>query len=435
MPITTTVDSWKKATSVFAHSRSKELKAVDTALKNFHDPAAPGTPLTKTQALAAALVSWKATKGTGTEWQTSIRKKNSVVTRFDAEVTAHLAALTPGAAGAAPVVVPAPPVVRAPVEPGAFHRTQMEARTASAWKFYTPHVSTGPNDPLATAHGFRVYTDPDIALLAPTHADFKTWKTFEVALVNNAVKDSRAALQAAIDDLEHMDAPGQARFERFFGTYSDDHRDFVTDNFKAIKAVLSVNPVAPAVPVAAGASNVARARAQFEAPRPVAPAPAPIPIALPAGLAVIDATNDARSFWRGTFGYTTRNRAPGNAVPFYIGRGFFNRSTTIAPSGGDWRGALSTEARVRGDATVVTMLHELAHACFFACDVPTVASGKVLDARGFPPDNDSPANDVRSDEALATAWPGLALLNADSYGQYAFAAWRRVQVAAFGGTA
>ena len=411
MPITITAKKWKDDTAVFAHSRSTALKQVDAALAAYHNPANTAPLLVKTQALQTAFDQWKTSKGSATEWTTSIRNKTGIAATLDREIRAELARLTvrPAAAAPPPPTASAPisaPVV--PVEPGSFHQAEMEAKAAWAWAMFTPRPSTGPGDVFEMAHGYRVYTDPRRTNLAPSDGAYKNWTHYEVSLLNNAVKDSRAALTAAVSDLEHIDAAGRTRYARFFGTYSDANRDFVLKNFKSIQRVLNVDPAPPPVALAPGANSVARMRARFEQPAAPAAPVVPTPTALPAGLAIIDATNDGEDFWRNVFGFTSRNRAPGGAVPFYVGRAFFNRNTTIAAStvGVDLRRALSTEARVRGDATVVTLLHELAHACFFASDLPTVASGKVLDADGMPPDNNTPCADQATDVALAAAWPG-----------------------------
>jgi hypothetical protein len=347
------------------------------------------------------------------------------------------------------------PAVAPPVEPGSFHRAQAEAKVASPNAMYLPRPTTGLNDPFNFAIGYKVYTDPTRANWASNHADFKRWGRNEIVILNNAFTDAKAAVTAAIADLAVLGAaaaagpvptPARARFERFFGTHSDTNRNFVLNNFKSIEKVLAGKPAPPAVAAAAAAppappQGVAQLKKKFEQLAPahvpaavVAPPAAPVAVALPAGLAVIDATNDSDDFWRTCFGFTFRNRAPNNSVPFFVARAFFKRNTTIAVGAGavDLRRALGIEAWVRGDATIVTIVHELAHACFWASDVPTVASGKVLDANGFPADNLTPCNDIGADETLAQTWPGLAILNADSYGQFAFAAWRNVVSAKFG---
>jgi hypothetical protein len=91
----------------------------------------------------------------------------------------------------------------------------------------------------------------------------------------------------------------------------------------------------------------------------------------------------------------------------YVGRTFFTGAGSYA---------------VSSDATVVTVVHELAHACFGASDVPTVASGLALDGNGMPPPGAAVCNDLANDEALAAATPALALENADNYGQFAWLA-------------
>lgn len=75
-----------------------------------------------------------------------------------------------------------------------------------------------------------------------------------------------------------------------------------------------------------------------------------------------------------------------------------------------------------GDATIVTLVHELAHAVFNASDVPNVGSGGVLNAAGMPTTPNNVANSSADDIALAAATPDLAAVNADNYGQFAFEA-------------
>jgi hypothetical protein len=76
---------------------------------------------------------------------------------------------------------------------------------------------------------------------------------------------------------------------------------------------------------------------------------------------------------------------------------------------------------VSSDATVVTLVHEMSHACFMASDVPTVASGQALDGNGNPPGGAAVCNDAAEDQNLAVHDPDSAIRNADNYGQFAWA--------------
>jgi hypothetical protein len=124
-------------------------------------------------------------------------------------------------------------------------------------------------------------------------------------------------------------------------------------------------------------------------------------------LQVIDSRNDAgKMTW---FAATFRNSAAGGDILMYVGRAFFVNST-------------ATGFNTSTDFTVGTIIHELAHACFGASDVPTVAAGgkAQLDGSGMPLVG-AVCNDADSDKDLAADDPDAALLNADNYGQFA---WR-----------
>lgn len=322
-----------------------------------------------------------------------------------------------------------------------------------------PYTPTDKNDPTRSARGYKIYTDPSRTNLVATAADYRKLSLGDIHTLNKAIDDTKQALAAAIKELDNTStpAPGGAKsaalllYERFFGTFDTNNKSFVLDGLKKIQGVLNATGVTPPPVAVVTGGKVSQLASKFgpsvstkpltptgpKPPTPAATTPAtpatPVAAPPPPGLAVVDATNDDQQFWRNCFAFTYRNGAYNNAVPFFIGRAFFSGLKYVDIQGtpllGDVRQSLTAVAETRGDATVVTMIHELSHGCFWAVDVPTVASGKVLNANGMPPDNDDPCNDIANDETLAQTYPGLASINADNIGQYAFFAWRRALAA------
>ena len=342
----------------------------------------------------------------------------------------------------APVVV---------TEPGNFHMVEARSRASAANVNIVPSVPSGAIDPITKAQGYRFCVVAGATMLATTDAEFEPLTDGKVVLLNKAIMDVRMALNATVRELGTLGPPalGMAksaaltRYEDFFGTFSSTNRDYAVANYKKIQAVL--DGTRPQVTAPTSLADKRKAFEAFQKPTtgpsyaslgrastlstpptttPAASQPAP-------GLWVQDSRNDSRPFWRGVFAFTNRNAAHNNAVVFYVARGFFNGQSNISITKTDGlhdgRTQLTTAAEVRGDATVVTFVHELAHACFWASDVPTVTamtSGLVLNSSGMPPDNDHAIVTIPDCKDLALAYPGLALINAESYGQYAFAVWR-----------
>jgi hypothetical protein len=124
-------------------------------------------------------------------------------------------------------------------------------------------------------------------------------------------------------------------------------------------------------------------------------------------LYLIDARNDVdKKDW---FAAAYRGEAATGRVQMFIGRAFFQGRPSVS----------ERYYQTDTDFKVGTIIHELAHACFSASDVPTPASGLVLDAAGMPPRGAAVCNDEASDELLATASSALAMRNADNYAQFA----------------
>jgi hypothetical protein len=233
--------------------------------------------------------------------------------------------------------------------------------------------------PLAT-QGYNLIADPLPITLLPVGQRVPAFTRAQIQRINEAIARCKRAVELAVDAIAAVTAPvpmaplnaTQALYTDFFGAYDITRRATVRDNFLSIGAVLG---------------GVRGGRAGT--------------------LNLVDSRNDQEKYqW---FAATYRNSAAGGAVKMYVGREFF-------AGGGSYD--------VSSDATVVTVVHELAHACFGASDVPTVGSGQVLDGTGMPPRGAAVCNDLASDKALAARYPDRALLNADNYGQFAWLALR-----------
>ncbi len=210
--------------------------------------------------------------------------------------------------------------------------------------------------------GYALIVDPDP--VNPIGTPLPPLTRAEVVRINEAVARMKRAIQAAIDGMTGA-MPNQL-YTRLFGAYDEGRRRQVLANFQSLAAVVQ------------GTGHGG-------------------------GLYLIDARNDQEKYqW---FAATVRGSATANTANVWIGRSFFSGR-------GDYE--------VSSDATVVTMVHELAHACFSASDVPVAGSGHVLDASGMPPHGVDVANDLAEDERLAQADPALAVRNADNYGQFAW---------------
>jgi hypothetical protein len=146
---------------------------------------------------------------------------------------------------------------------------------------------------------------------------------------------------------------------------------------------------------------------------------------------IVDGRNNADPSLANAFAYTYRPVLLGIAgdvtsqMLVYLARAFF---PTRAYGGGV--SALSVP--VVDDATIVTLIHEVAHGCFNASDVPCVGSPEFmhggnpggLDPQGMPPPGASPSNDLVWDMLLAAQHPALAMENADNYGNFVYACRR-----------
>lgn len=125
---------------------------------------------------------------------------------------------------------------------------------------------------------------------------------------------------------------------------------------------------------------------------------------------LVDGRNDNTNL-RYAFAATVRGNVT-SSVLVYIFRSFFPAN---------WRDVNQRNLPVIDDATIITLAHELSHACFNASDVPCVGSGRVLDARGMPPPpGDRVSNDLVWDLKLAGTNPALAMVNADNYGCFIY---------------
>ncbi len=234
-----------------------------------------------------------------------------------------------------------------------------------------PRHVTRVATPLPTA-GYFLIEDP--GPVTPTVDVQPPLTRSQVQRLNEAVARCKQAADLAVEAIGGLSlqpsnplTPEQARYVRWFGALDANRRRQVLQNFMSICIVL-------------GGQRGGRQGT----------------------LNIIDARNDAQKFtW---FAATIRNSVQNHSVRMWIGRAFF--------SGGSYE--------VSSDATVVTMIHELAHACFGASDVPTVGSGLQLGADGMPPSGAPVCNDATQDEQLAAADPESAIINADNYGQYAW---------------
>jgi len=198
----------------------------------------------------------------------------------------------------------------------------------------------------------------------------------QIQQINEAMERTFKAVDEAIKASTKVTSAGtwqQTLYNQFFGAYDNARKIQIVKNFQSIHRWL-------------------------EGPRGGAQ-----------GLiTLVDSRNDtAKKDW---FAATVRNSAAGGQVLIYVGRSFF----------------LSQQHLVGyhnlTDFTVGTLVHELAHACFGASDVPTVASGGrgALDTNGMPTVA-TVCNDDVSDRDLAANDPDAAFLNADNYAQFA---WR-----------
>jgi hypothetical protein len=107
-------------------------------------------------------------------------------------------------------------------------------------------------------------------------------------------------------------------------------------------------------------------------------------------------------------------------VKIWLGRDFFSDGKS---GGADFKAVVSRTT----DATVGTMVHEFSHGVFNAVDCPPVNSDGswrlTPDAVSWEsPDNDVQASTQEMDKALAVKEPRAAIVNADSYGQFAVGA-------------
>jgi hypothetical protein len=289
----------------------------------------------------------------------------------------------PGLAGAGPL----PGVTAAQLQGAIGRQTHVTAAQQVA-----PAAAPAPMGAVAVAgtvqpDGWSLINDPSPFTPYAGGDQAGPLTNVEVQRVNEAVRRTKRAIEVAIQELSQLRPPGApapntpaGRYARFFGPLTTAVADTtrkseVLDNFQSMATTVS----------GARGTNMS-------------------------GLRFIDARNDNQK--KDWFAATVRGSAVGqNHVNVYIGRSFF-----LAFGGVQDRG------HVAGDATVVTLVHELAHAVFSASDVPVAGSGHVLDAHGMPPPGAAVANDAAADAALATASPNLAPLNADNYGQLAFAA-------------
>jgi hypothetical protein len=282
---------------------------------------------------------------------------------------AHLRATFPGLA---PVVAPAPPGMRM-FPTAALNPVTVQAQRPPAPPAPLAGGLVAVPTPLPT-QGYNLIVDPDPVTLAAN--PLPVLSRAEIQRINEAVARTKRAVDLAVAGIAAVQAGTASTqlslYQRFFGTFDINRRKAVRDNFGAIATLL------------AGQRGGVQGT-----------------------LNVIDARNDAQKMtW---FAATVRNSMANSTVKMWMGRAFFSGR-------GDYG--------VSSDATIVTLVHELAHACFGASDVPTVASGLVLGNNGMPPSGALVCNDVRSDEILAQHSPDLAIRNADNYGQYAWEALR-----------
>lgn len=348
------------------------------------------------------------------------------------------------------------PAAAALAEPGEFHMNDARSRASVPHSNVIPCVPSGPRDPVAAAQGYRFCVSSDRTNL--TGAQLVRLTLGDVSLINRAILSTRTAVNDTIAELKAIapSVPRAAksealiRYERFFGAFSEANRKYALENFQKLQAVLGCSSVVPSVSAAAQPNaGVAEKIRHFERVQQkpscdnktvllgraaVFTAASPPPSAAPVasqpgpGLWVHDARNDSEQLFRHAFAFTYRNAAHNGAVVLYLAEGFFRKvaSITVTKTEGrhDMRQQLTAVAEARGDYTVLTLIHELAHACFWACDVPTVSSGKTLDADGLPPDYVDVVTTPQGCSDLAAAYPGLSLINAHAYGCYAFAVWR-----------
>jgi hypothetical protein len=198
----------------------------------------------------------------------------------------------------------------------------------------------------------------------------------QVTRINEAIRRTGSAVTGALEALASVRGVANASaaetlYAEYFGAFDVARKREIMKNFQRIDLLLS------------GARGGAKGQ-----------------------VTVVDARNDQEK--QNWFAATFRNSALTGGVVIYIGRLFFIDTPRDYESSTDY--------------TVGTMVHELAHACFGASDVPTVASGgkASLNAYGMPTVA-SVCNDAQSDRDLAADDPDAALLNADNYGQFA---WR-----------
>jgi hypothetical protein len=113
-------------------------------------------------------------------------------------------------------------------------------------------------------------------------------------------------------------------------------------------------------------------------------------------------------------------------VTMVIGRGFFSRSVPRRDAAGGFSPSVAFDAT--SDATIGTIVHELAHGCFHAIDAPKVDDSGNWELQpnltpgdwyGATPDNDEQSSTPEADRRVALKDPDIAIRNADSYGQFA----------------
>lgn len=292
--------------------------------------------------------------------------------KYDRALT-HLRSTFPGLGRGAALNAPAMQMLSTAAAPALrFVGQAQQARPAPP---VPPRNVTRVETPLPTA-GYFLIEDPDP--VTPTLDVQPPLTRSQIQRLNEAVARCKQAADLAVEAIGGLSpqpsnplTPEQARYVRWFGALDTTRRREVLQNFMSISSVL-------------GGQRGGRQGT----------------------LNVIDARNDAQKFtW---FAATIRNSVQNNTVKMWIGRAFF--------SAGSYE--------VSSDATVVTMIHELAHACFGASDVPTVDSGLQLGQNGMPPIGAPVCNDAAEDARLAEANPALAIRNADNYGQYAWSILR-----------
>jgi hypothetical protein len=79
---------WMKDTAVFGRVRSKELRAVDEALKTYEqaEKNSTGSILNEKRALKDALTTWEKAKGPGIEWMSNARNDRKAVAKLHTEL-------------------------------------------------------------------------------------------------------------------------------------------------------------------------------------------------------------------------------------------------------------------------------------------------------------------------------------------------------------